>query len=288
MESAVQCISFLDVCIKVNNNNIETWIWRKPTHTGLLLNYNANCPKKWKSGLIFCLLYRAKLICSNNVLFLNEVSVLRNMFASNGYPIWFFEKCLKKFNKKSVHSHSSSPDYVYNLNILYFGHDSRRFLISLKNIIKSKFKRTLKKINHVYKTFKVSNYFQLKTRVPPALCSNIVYQFSCSCDSNLTYMYIGMSTRHLSTRVGEHLGFHLKTESSVKEHIMLCDICSNTKFNINSFKIIKKCNSNFETKIHEALLIKKHNPKLNRKLFANGSSFLLNIFKLIFVLVGCV
>ena len=39
MESAVQCISFLDVCIKVNNDNIETWIWRKPTHTGLLLNY---------------------------------------------------------------------------------------------------------------------------------------------------------------------------------------------------------------------------------------------------------
>ena len=46
MESAIQCISFLDVCIKVNDDNIETWIWRKPTHTGLLLNYNANCPKK--------------------------------------------------------------------------------------------------------------------------------------------------------------------------------------------------------------------------------------------------
>ena len=62
MESAAQCISFLDVCIKVNNENIETWIWRKPTHTGLLLNYNAYCPKKWKSVLISCLLYRAKLI----------------------------------------------------------------------------------------------------------------------------------------------------------------------------------------------------------------------------------
>ena len=197
------------------------------------------------------------------------------MFAFNGYPIWFFEKFLKKFNEKIVHSHSLSPDYVYNLNIPYFGHDSRRFLIKLKNIIKSKVKITLK-INPIYKTFKVSHYFQLKTRVPPTLCSNIVYQFSCSCESNLTY--IGMLTRHLSTRVGEHLGFQLKTNSSVKEHIMSCDICSNTKFNVNSFKIIKKCNFNFETKIHEALLIKKHNPKLKRQLFANGSSFLLNIF----------
>ena len=194
---------------------------------------------------------------------------------SNGYPIWFFKKCLKKFNEKNLHSHSSSRDYVYNLNIPYFGHHSRRVLIKLKNIIKSNVKITLK-INPIYKTFKVSHYFLLKTRVPPALRSNIVYQFLCSCDSNLTY--IGMSTRHLSTRVGEHLAFQLKTESSVKEHIMSCDICSNTKFNVNSFKLIKKCNSNFETKIHEALLIKKHNPKLNRQLFANGSSFLLNIF----------
>ena len=132
------------------------------------------------------------------------------------------------------------------------------------------------KINPIYKTFKVSHYFQLKTCVPPALCSNIVYQFSCLCDSNLTY--IGMSTCQLNTRVGEHLGFQLKTESSIKEHIISCDIFSSTRFNVNSFKIIKKCNFNFETKIHKALLIKKHNPKLNRQLFANGSSFLLNIF----------
>ena len=69
MESALQCILFIDVRVKVNNDNIDTWIWRKPTHTGLLLNYNTNCSEKWKSRLILCLLYRAKLICSNNLLF---------------------------------------------------------------------------------------------------------------------------------------------------------------------------------------------------------------------------
>ena len=73
-----------------------------------------------------------------------------------------------------------------------------------------------------------------------------------------------MSTRHLSIKVGEHLGFYLKAESSVKDHIVSCDICANTEFNVNSFKIIRKCNFNFKTKIHEALLIKKHNPELNQ------------------------
>ena len=66
MESALQCILFLDVCIKVYSGNIVTWIWRKPTRTDFLLNYNANCPKKLKSELILCLLYRAKLICSKS------------------------------------------------------------------------------------------------------------------------------------------------------------------------------------------------------------------------------
>ena len=62
-----------------------------------------------------------------------------------------------------------------------------------------------------------------------------------------------MSTGHLSIGMGEHLSFHLKIENSVKDYIMSCDSCANNKFSVNSFKIIKKCNSNFETEIHEAL-----------------------------------
>ena len=34
----------------------------------------------------------------------------------------------------------------------------------------------------------------------------------------------------------------------------------------------------YETKIQEALLIKKHNPKLNAQLYGGGSSILLNVF----------
>ena len=81
-------------------------------------------------------------------LFFHEVGVLRNMFVPNGYPLWFFEKCFKKFNEKYLHFHSACRDHVYNLNISYFGHDYRR-------LINSELQPTLK-INPVYKTFKVS------------------------------------------------------------------------------------------------------------------------------------
>ena len=47
---------------------------------------------------------------------------------------------------------------------------------------------------------------------------------------------------------------------------------------VSNFKVIKKCNTGFEAKIQEALLIKKFNPTLNRQLYSCGSSFLLNAY----------
>ena len=131
MESALQCISFLDVCIKVNYDNIVGYA---QTYTNwFTFKFQCKLPKKRKSGLILCLLHRAQLLCTNSSLFLNEVWVL-NMFVSQGYPPWFFEKCLYKFNKKFLYFHSACRDHVYNLNIPYFGHDSRRLSINYKTL----------------------------------------------------------------------------------------------------------------------------------------------------------
>ena len=88
--------------------------------------------------------------------------------------------------------------------------------------------------------------------------------------------YIGMSSRHLITRVREHLNFKSLQDSAIKDHILLCEKCSNSWFNENNFIIIRKCKSELCSKIHEALLIKKLSP--NRQMFANGASYLLNIF----------
>ena len=134
------------------------------------------------------------------------------------------------------------------------------------------------KINSIYKSFKVSSYFKLKLCTPLALYSNVVYQFKCSYDTNQTY--IGMSSRHLGTRVKEHLNFSSKQKSSIKDRIQSCkcNICSKTKIGLDSFKTIRKCRSDYDAKIHEALLIKKHSPSLNRQLYARGASFLLQVF----------
>ena len=59
------------------------------------------------------------------------------------------------------------------------------------------------KLVPLYKTMKVSNYFHLKSMTPLGLCSNVVYCYTCPCDTGLTYL--GMSSRHLVTRAKEHV-----------------------------------------------------------------------------------
>ena len=95
-------------------------------------------------------------------------------------------------------------------------------------------------ITPVFNTFKVSRYFSIKSQTPKLITSNVVYKFTCLCDTNLTY--IGKTKRHLVVRHLEHLEFEKsEPKSEIKNHLMECEICRSAKF--ENFEIIKKCNS---------------------------------------------
>ena len=119
---------------------------------------------------------------------------------------------------------------------------------------------------------KTASYFPLKCTTPFTLLSNVEYKFTCSSDANNTY--IGMTTRLVDTRV-----LHSKNRKSViHDHIKDCKTCLETKYNLNNFQILIQCITKYETKIQEAILIKKRNPNLNAQLYGGGSSILLNVF----------
>ena len=83
------------------------------------------------------------------------------------------------------------------------------------------------------------------------------------------------STCHVVTRAKEYLNSGSSVKSKIKEHIIEFNLGNNTDSLIYHFLVIKKCSSDYDYKIHEALLIKKHQLKLNKQLYKNGSSFLL-------------
>ena len=67
-------------------------------------------------------------------------------------------------------------------------------------------------------TMKTASYFRLICANPFALSSNVVHKFTCSCDTDNTY--IGMTTRHMEIRVTEKIqNQQSKVTSRVIKHV---------------------------------------------------------------------
>ena len=92
---------------------------------------------------------------------------------------------------------------------------------------------------------------------------------------NKNNIYIGKTIRHLATRVKEH-GFS-PSPSAVSNHLSSCETCK-LNFSCDSFLIIDSGKNDFEVTIKEALHIKFKKPTINRQLYSQGSSFVLNVF----------
>ena len=208
----------------------------------------------------------------------NEIEKLRSMFFNNKYLNYFFNKILYHFinsrqiNLNQTQSTNKKEKEIITVEISYLGKQSHIFV---KHILKLIWKFSTMHLTSIYKTCKVGNYFNLKSNTLALLLSNVVYCFSCLCNASLTY--IGKSTCHVVTRAKEHLNLGSLVKSKIKEHILECNLCNkkDTDSLMHSFVVIKKCSSDYQCKIHEALEIKKDQTKLNKQLYENGSSFLL-------------
>ena len=164
-------LPFLNTRIEIIGDNFESCIYRKDTNTNVLLNFCAVCPYTWKKGILFGALHRAKLICSSRVLFLQEVSKLRTIFFRNGYSYAFFNKVYQSFEHRKpkvteVDGIKDEVDRKYIFKIPYVGSLSHEF----SNKIMKLFYNDLRiNITPVFTTFKVSNYFSLKSQTPKLL-----------------------------------------------------------------------------------------------------------------------
>ena len=268
-------LSFLDTSITLPTTDDELFtskVFRKATYTGLILNFSAVCPKKWKLGLIYCLLHRAYTISSNWKLFSDEVDFLKGVFERNGYPLHVFFDCVNKFLNTKYNTNSDMKIKDDGVETIFFipfvGLPSVIFGKKLRHLFKKYYCIDVK---IVYSSFKVKNYFSLKCHTPLSLMANVVYKFQCLRDAN--QVYIGKTMRHLVTRVKEHG----HSSSAIFEHLKLCDICRNN-FNCDCFKIIDHGKNNFDVTVKEALRIKTQQPSLNTQLFSQGASFVLKLF----------
>jgi len=200
-------LPFLDTIVFRENNRFQTAVFRKPTFTGLGTSFFSYCSQLFKINSLKTLLHRAYKVSSNFSVLHIELEFLKSFFTSNGYPIRLIERHINQFLSNSIQppppvatvSQYSSEFYF---RLPYFGHQSEKLKLELTNIL-AKFYPNIKFNFILTNNFKISSFFSYKDKLPKALRSSLVYNFSCAqCAS----VYVGSTVRTLETRVGEHAG----------------------------------------------------------------------------------
>ena len=91
------------------------------------------------------------------------------------------------------------------------------------------------------------------------LKSNVIYKFCCAgCNA----CHIGETTRHISTRIQEHL--RSDKQSHIYKHLHDDENCFNT-INSHCFTILDTASTKWQLKLKEGLYIGWENPTLNKQ-----------------------
>ena len=192
-----------------------------------------------------------------------RIKKLSNILRKNQFPDGLIQKVvngyLDNINKSTALSAvSTSP---IGLCTLYF----KLPYLPWSNFTKRKLQTLVKhyckdlKIKLVFSSFTSKNLIDVKESLPKTLRSNVVYKVTCAgCDS----VYVGETSRHLSTRVREHL--QTDKNSNIFKHLRGSDKCRESCSD-NCVTVIDTASTYHQRKIKEALHISWEKPILNKQ-----------------------
>ena len=225
---------------------------RKPTYTGLLMNFNCFSPSTYKKSLIKTLVDRTYQINSTWFGFDYDLKILKTILKKNEFPIKHIDNTVRNYlHNKHKHENidTKSTNSMRYYKLPYVGSFSTYTQKRLMNVIKRYCKPEIS-IKLVFTTFKIGFMFSFKDSIPFDLKSSVVYKFECvSCNA----CYIGETSRHLSTRIKEHL--KSDKQSHIYKHLQTSDTCKQS-CNENCFSILDSATSKYSLRIKEGIHIK--------------------------------
>ena len=269
LENDKKSIAFLDMLIKNENGNLSSQWYRKPTDTGLTLNYHALAPLKYKRSVVASFVHRIFRSCSSWENFHKGLDEALSILENNQYPSTFVLPIVQKTLTKLVSPDDESliNDNVnsdVDLNACLFSMDDKdkfMFFVQYRGKATEKLAMSFKRLNAPCKVVMTTRKLKtvmpsLKPIVPKMLSSGVVYKIQCpGCPSS----YIGQTVRHLQTRFREHLG----CSGTMRRHIETCD--PSVKISEDSISILARANKYFKLLTLEALFINEIKPDLNTK-----------------------
>ena len=185
----------------------------------------------------------------------------------NGYPKALIASCIKTFLDRIYNT--KDKDHTCSKKIVFFclpfiGHHSLHIRSQVSKVLASVYPHISIRVAFS-PSCRFSSFFHLiKDRIPIALRSHVVYQFTCQWCSAL---YVSQTRRHIHTRISEHMGVSpltgkersISTMSSILAHKHM----HNHPVSASDFKILLSGTSECDLLIRESLLISQHNPVFN-------------------------
>ena len=263
-------ISFLDINICKTLEGFSTGVFRKPTFTGLGLNFLSHCTLNFKINSCKTLLFRAYSVCSSWINFHEEVCFLEKYFSKNGYPSFVFQKLVKNFIDKlfspKVIEYTVSKKLIY-ISLPYMGHLSIIIKKELDQLLQKHYPYA--KFNFIFKNpLTINSLFKFKDSLPELMRSCVVYEYTCP-KCNLGN-YVGCTNRLLKVRIDSHRGVSYRIGSklgkpemsSIRNHCFKCK----HKVEYHDFKILVQAQNTSCLYILESLYIKQTQPSLNNSI----------------------
>ena len=263
-------LAFLDVLVTRDDSKFCTSLYRKPTFSGLYSHFESFMPDTYKNGLIYTLLHRAFVICHDWNKFHLEVCFLKDIFRRNSFPVYFTDRCVKKFLDKIFIEKNvvfTVPKKVVRITLPFLGKQSFEIKKRLKTFIGTNFPQCDLQIIFNCNN-RLRNFFNFKDKIPHSVRSHLLYRFTCD---DCKAIYIGKTRRHYGVRVNEHLGISLLTGNTYtfnpnnKNNTAILNHINHTSCNGNheNFRIIGSAKNDYQLCVKETLLIHKEKPKIN-------------------------
>ena len=263
-------LAFLDVLVDNNSReSIVTSIFHKSTFTGLYTNINSFTPFSYKIGLIKTLVDRCCKVNSTWAGLNRDFETLCKDLMRNCYPRHLIEKVFRDRVNEAVGymtPRQPKPTNVRYYCIPYIGRYSIVARKRLKMLSRKYCNSNVAEL--VFKSFKVADMLSVKDAIPFALKSNVVYKFVCGC---CTATYIGETTRHISTRMREHL--QSDKNSHIHRHLANNAACKAAS-DESCFTIIDGDDCVYRLKLREAIHIAQCKPSLNAQLYHESLTLL--------------
>ena len=256
-------IPFLDMLLIHKENRIESTWYCKPTDTGLVMNFQALAPKRYKRGVVSGFIHRIHRACSTWENFHTSMIKAKEILEKNQYPPPFYEDVIAKTLEKIVappppqklheqmieNEENTSISKRHIVTMQFRGSTTEQFVKKLKSCgAPVQVILTLRKLRSCLPS--------LKAPVEKLLKSDVVYKILCS---RCKTCYVGKTSRHLATRFAEH---RTLSNGPVVQHMKECKI-EVKQLDVEILKSVM--NGGFQLSVMEALFIRELKPALNTR-----------------------